>query len=59
MSIQKLYPLTSAMTVIGVFAIVYGIQSTSALLLLEGTFLLWLSISITVSVWEVQASGEL
>lgn len=39
---------------IGILAMAYGMQSMSITIFLEGIFLMWLSFSITSSVWEAQ-----
>jgi uncharacterized membrane protein len=54
MSFKALYPLTGTMMLIGILAMAYGMQSMSITIFLEGIFLMWLSFSITSSVWEAQ-----
>ncbi len=54
MSLKALYSLTGTMMMMGLAATLYGMQSSSCLLFLEGLILLWLSFSLTASVWESQ-----
>jgi hypothetical protein len=52
MSLNALYPLTGSMMLIGICAMVYGIQSLSLILFLQGLFLVWEGFRITVTIWE-------
>jgi len=52
MSLNALYPLTGSMMLIGIGAIVYGIQFLSLILFLQGLFLVWEGFRITVTIWE-------
>jgi hypothetical protein len=49
MSLEAVYPLTSSMMVVGVFAVVYGLQSGSLVMTLEGFFLLGFATKLTMS----------
>ena len=52
MSLNALYPLTGSMMLIGIGAMLYGIQSLSLIVFLQGLFLVWEGFRITVSIWE-------
>lgn len=54
MTNKDIYPLTGTMFVMGITAIVYGIYSSSAFIVLQGLYLLWLAITTTLQVIEAQ-----
>jgi hypothetical protein len=58
MSLNALYPLTGSMMLIGIVAMLYGIQSLYLIVFLEGLFLVWEGFRITVNIWEAN-HGEI
>jgi hypothetical protein len=52
MSLKPLYPLTGTMMLLGTGAMLYGLQSLSPIVFLEGIFLVWMGFWITVNIWE-------
>jgi hypothetical protein len=58
MSLKPLYPLTGTMILLGTGAMLYGLQSSSLVMFIEGLFLVWLGIQITMNAWDV-ARGEM
>ena len=48
MSLRAIYPWTTTMMVIGVFAFGYGVQTGSILMIAEGIFLVWLATKATI-----------
>jgi hypothetical protein len=54
MSLKALYPLTGTIMIMGLAASLYGVQSGSFPVFIEGVFLMWLSFSLTINIWETQ-----
>lgn len=52
---KRLYSLAASIMLLGMGGIVYGVQTSSITITIEGIILLWLGTSITVSLLERQA----
>lgn len=58
MSVRSLYPLTGTLVLIATGALLYGLHSSSPIMFVEGLFLMWIGIQITMNAWDSTRSNQ-